>query len=406
MTMLVVTHEMGVRDRRRPPGHLHGRGRDHRAERAGRVLQQSPARAGRSSSSARSSATERATGSACEFREKWGSERNFPIPRNSHADPVFRIVPRGASGRILPVPFGGVPKRSQRHRLEIGWGHHDPRGFESHPLRQMASDPRLHVWTLSFRHARSRFAPGALPGVRWRRRSCGEEGGDVPKNGTDHRLSLRDGREVFLDGAPRRRRHRSPRLSQRGRDRLLALRLPGGAGEPRAHDLRVADERRPRQPVLAAPRQLPGPRRAPGGDRRVGGDLRRLARTIPGPRRVLHGGAGDGGAPLSRPRRGAREGASRLLRVGARQRPLPHLRHHQPAGRPFEADRRPGRGVPRLRRGGRGLHRDHGARREDAGHGIDHGQRGARREHPAPASRGRRSTRSPSRSRWATRGSR
>ena len=228
----------------------------------------------------------------------------------------------------------------------------------------------------------------------------------MPKNGTDHRLSLRDGRDVFLDGARIDDVTVHSRLSQRGRHRLLALRFPGGTGEPRSHDLRVADERRPRQPLLAAPRQLPGPRRAPGGDRRLGGAVRRLARTLPGPRRVLHGGAGDGGAPLSCARRGAREGASRLLRVGARQRPLPHLRHHQPAGRSVEVDRRPGRGVPRLRGGGRALHRDHGARREDAGHRIDYGQRGARREHPAPASRGRRSTRSPSRSRWATRGSR
>ena len=42
----------------------------------------------------------------------------------------------------------------------------------------------------------------------------------------------------------------------------------------------------------------------------------------------------------------------RLLPVRPRQRSLPHLRHHQSAGRPLEGGARPGRPVPR-RRGGR-----------------------------------------------------
>ena len=50
--------------------------------------------------------------------------------------PFLRDCPGGPSGVSFPSRPGGVPKRSQRHRLEIGWGHHDPRGFESHPLRQ------------------------------------------------------------------------------------------------------------------------------------------------------------------------------------------------------------------------------------------------------------------------------
>ncbi len=37
---------------------------------------------------------------------------------------------------------GEVPKRSYRRRLEICWGHFAPRGFESHPLRQLAVNRR------------------------------------------------------------------------------------------------------------------------------------------------------------------------------------------------------------------------------------------------------------------------
>ena len=75
----------------------------------------------------------------------------------AHVHPHGRRLSAGGIRRILPASFGEVPKRSQRHRLEIGWGHYDPRGFESHPLRHMRSRLPLPRANLPF---------PALPGPR------------------------------------------------------------------------------------------------------------------------------------------------------------------------------------------------------------------------------------------------
>ena len=99
--------------------------------------------------------------------------------------------------------------------------------------------------------------------------------GGMPKNGSDHLKSLR-GRTGGVSGtAPRWAMSPStPAFRNAGGDRLCALRLPGCAREPRAHDLRVADERPSGQPLLAASDHLPRSRGAPRGHRRLGGGSR------------------------------------------------------------------------------------------------------------------------------------
>src|SRR5690242_19999220 len=47
----------------------------------------------------------------------------------------------GLGTALKYASLGRVPKRSQRHRLEIGWGLNAPRGFESHPFRQTQKVP-------------------------------------------------------------------------------------------------------------------------------------------------------------------------------------------------------------------------------------------------------------------------
>ena len=205
----------------------------------------------------------------------------------------------------------------------------------------------------------------------------------MPKDGNQHRESLRDGREVYLDGVrvgdvtvhPAYRNAVSSACAlydfqcrPENLDLMTFESPTSGERVNRAWQLtRTYEELVQRRKAIVAWMRL----------------SRWLAGTVPRPHRVLDGGAGDGHPPVPAAQRGARAGAARLLRLGPGQRHLHDLRHHQPAGRPVEGHRRAGGRVPDLRRGRRGFGRNHGARREDARHRLDHGERGAVRQHPA-----------------------
>ena len=61
----------------------------------------------------------------------------FPSHRQKSSGPArYNGILLPADGARILTRLGEVPKRSQRHRLEIGWRLIPSRGFESHPLRQ------------------------------------------------------------------------------------------------------------------------------------------------------------------------------------------------------------------------------------------------------------------------------
>ena len=187
------------------------------------------------------------------------------------------------------------------------------------------------------------------------------------RNGQQYLASLRDGRQMWIDGELRqRRRHGSPLCGGRAYDGR-ALRHAARAVAPREDDLCVAVERRARRPFLHRA-ALDRGSRAPARD---GEDLdgRDLRHVRPQPRFHEHHPhrlrLGD--------RRVRREGPEiqrqylELLSVLPRERRRDDAYADQPAGRSLEARREAGQGPRRQDRQGDGC-RHRGHRRP---HGLD-----------------------------------
>ena len=168
MTMLVVTHEMGFATAVAPPRHLHGRRRDHRAERAERVLQQPPTRTDEALPQPDPQPLNGKRGRSAIIQEVALRPRSS-FAREPHSDPIPRIVRRGhpaypsRSVRRGTEAVTTAPTRNRLGSLRSTWVRIPP----SPPDGLGSPASRM---TLSFRHARSRLAPG-------RRRASGGAGG-------------------------------------------------------------------------------------------------------------------------------------------------------------------------------------------------------------------------------------
>ena len=190
--------------------------------------------------------------------------------------------------------------------------------------------------------------------------------------GHANRLGISSLAQRRTAGLRRRRarqgRHRASGLSRGGALDRAALRHRGGAGDARAHDLRLAQDRRAgaaRLPDSAQPCRSAG---AAAVLRDLGrGDLRPDGPHARSRRRLLlrlcrdAGRAGGGRAALRRQRR-------RLLRAHARQPPLRLLRHRPAADRPQQARAQAERPDALCRRGQGARRRHRHLRRAAARH--------------------------------------
>ena len=209
----------------------------------------------------------------------------------------------------------------------------------------------------------------------------------VCKTGAEHIKSLKDGRTVYIDGKVVGRRDRASGVPQLGALVRRALRFPGAARESRADDLHPRRLEPARQPRLADAAQLRRDGAAAQGAAGLGAPALRLHGPFARSSRLRAGRPAHGHRGVPQARRGARQGARRLFRLHQPQRYVPHLRHHQSAGRAWQGLGPAGRGPGRAHRR-RGCRRVDDPRRQDARHQLDHGERGVRRE-PAAAQAGR-----------------
>ena len=200
------------------------------------------------------------------------------------------------------------------------------------------------------------------------------------KTGAEHIKSLKDGRTVYIDGKLVRRRHRASRRSAMRCDPPPSLYdFQAKPENIELDDVRAARLETARQPRLADAAQLRGDGGAAQGACRPG---RRSPTVSWGAHRIISPRRWSASAWASRcsrstdpraPRRSAIISSTRAATI------FSDLRHHQSAGRARQGLGRAegGAGRPHRRRG---LRRHHHPRRQDAGHELDHGQRGVRRQ--------------------------
>ena len=211
----------------------------------------------------------------------------------------------------------------------------------------------------------------------------------MAKNGEQHIASLRDGRQIFLDGALIENHVEHPAFC--GSIRSVAA----------MYDFQARPENLRRMTFLSPTTgsavsrmwQLPESY-AELVERRSALEawaehFVRLSGPVAGSCCLGALRNGDGGGAVSRPRGTVCAVAGGVLRVCARQRSLPDLRDHQSAGRPEQEHGRAGGQVACSGRGGRGCGRHYAARGEDAGDRLSDGQRGDGGMRAAAAAGGR-----------------
>ena len=122
------------------------------------------------------------------------------------------------------------------------------------------------------------------------------------KTGAQHIEMLKDGRQVYINGAVGRRRHRASSLPPDNPVDRRALRFPGATRKPGTDDLRSSRKRRAAgQPYLAVAAQPRRPRRAAQGAGSLDRTSLRVSWPRAGPCRFLHFRHVHGDRASSRP---------------------------------------------------------------------------------------------------------
>ena len=191
----------------------------------------------------------------------------------------------------------------------------------------------MRLWPMT-RAPSSRYKPYPIRG-EWPMRT-----------GAEYLRSLNDGRRVFVDGESVKDVTAHPAFRQAARSVANLYRHRGRSGAARAHDLRVAEDRRAGVAGLANPAHARRPARPAAVLGNLGGsDLRPDGPVARSRRRLLHRLRGDAAAVRHCGPKVRRQ-SGRVLRVHARQPHLRQLRHRAAADRPL-ASRRTSRAIRR-----------------------------------------------------------